>query len=138
VKYFCEIHDRCEGVVKYFVEADGEATAYEEAEIHAAELGCCDVGEIIIYEADFEDRERFEAAAYAYYLARRAGGTIVEDTSEAFSPESLLWRHPDGEYGVAAFNSAWWGWQAAVESAALFLSEKDRRFSSVEAADESL
>lgn len=59
MKYTCEIHDRYEGVVNYSIEADGESEAHDEAEIHAAELGCRNVDEIIIFEADAEARELF-------------------------------------------------------------------------------
>lgn len=113
MKYTCEIHDRYEGVINYRVEDESEDAALEEAEIHAAEVGCRDVGEIIVFEADYLAREAFELAAYANYLRERGVRTIAGDTAVAMSPEELLWRMDDDTYGVMMFNAAWWGWQTA-------------------------
>ena len=118
MKYTCEIHDRFEGVVTYNIEAAGEAEAYEEAAIHAAEVGCRDVGEIVIFEADYLAREAFELAAYAHYLSQREQIVIVDDYKDASTAEELLWRRDDGTYGVLMFNAAWWGWKTALDGKA--------------------
>ena len=64
-----------------------------------------------------EDRERaeFEAAAFKLYQEKKAAGKLdtQADQEGDGSPEALFWKQPDGSYGVLAFNSAWWGWQAA-------------------------
>ena len=114
MKYFCEIFDRCEGQVHYTVEAASEELAHDEASVHAAEVGCRDVSEIVIFEADYLMRDAFEAATYAHYLQRRADGAIAGDSEQAIAHEQLMWRQEDGSYGVLIHNAAWWGWQAAL------------------------
>lgn len=66
MKYRCEIHDRCEGVITYFVEADSEASAEDEAGIHAAEVGCRNVNEIVVFDDSYDAGDAFEQAARAH------------------------------------------------------------------------
>lgn len=60
-------------------------------------------------------RERFEKACYAHYLQRHADGKTADRHTVAMQPHQLLWRQPDGEYGVLMFNVAWWAWKAGQE-----------------------
>jgi hypothetical protein len=63
-----------------------------------------------VTEAD--EREAFEVAAYDHYLAERAKRDIPGDFEVPTTREGLLWRHPNGSYGVLLYNAAWWAWQA--------------------------
>lgn len=62
-----------------------------------------------------EQRERFEAACYAYYRERHADGKLADSDSPPGTRADLMWRRPDGTYGVLMFNASWWAWQAAVQ-----------------------
>ncbi len=61
-------------------------------------------------------REAFERAAYNYYLERKAQGSLSPEGEGDGSIESLMWRQPNGQYGVLMFNAAWWGWNAALDA----------------------
>lgn len=61
-----------------------------------------------------DQRARFEQAAYRHYLERHAAGKTDDMREPAMSREGLLWRQPNGEYGVLLFNASWWAWQEAV------------------------
>jgi len=58
-------------------------------------------------------RARFEQACYAHYLARHADRKTPDSDAPAGTIEQLMWRQPDGTYGVLMNNAAWWAWQAA-------------------------
>lgn len=60
------------------------------------------------------ERPRFEDACYAHFLARREAGKIDMADGGDGSREALFWRQENGEYGVLAFNSAWFGWLSAL------------------------
>lgn len=60
-----------------------------------------------------EERPRFEDAVYAHYKERQASGKLNSEGEGDGSRESLLWKQPNGEYGVLMLNAAWWGWKAA-------------------------
>lgn len=61
------------------------------------------------------ERRRFEQAAYQHYLKRREAGKVVDCPDQPWTAEELLWRQPNGEYGVLQFNGAWWAWQEALK-----------------------
>lgn len=67
-----------------------------------------------------DEREAFEAAVFAYYSGLKAAGWS-HPTEGDFSRESILWREPNGQYGVATLNGAWWGWNAAKQHSKLKL-----------------
>jgi hypothetical protein len=50
MRFTFEIYDRYEGMFKYSVTADTLEAAEEEADIHASEMGCKNVEEIILME----------------------------------------------------------------------------------------
>lgn len=56
-------------------------------------------------------RDAFEQACYQHYLEQHKAGKHGNDTPMAL--KSLMWRQENGQYGVLAFNSAWWGWGSA-------------------------
>ena len=62
-----------------------------------------------------QERAEFEAAAYAHFLSCRASGALDRQLADGGdgTPEALFWKQPNGEYGVLAFNAAFWGWRAA-------------------------
>ena len=60
-----------------------------------------------------QERERFEDAALAHFIAQRAAGKAQDDNGSEASKEALFWRTSDGNYGVKQFNAAWWGWRAS-------------------------
>ena len=62
--------------------------------------------------SEVRERRAFEAAAFARYQTMKAAGLLKPDDGDG-SPEALFWKQPNGEYGVLAFNAAWWGWRAA-------------------------
>lgn len=75
----------------------------------------------IISDAEYErdriveendQRNRFEEACYAHYLQRHADGKTADRHDPPMAPAGLLWRQPNGEYGVLMFNVAWWAWKA--------------------------
>ena len=61
------------------------------------------------------ERDQFEEAALAHFVAQRAAGvTISGDNGCETTRESLFWRDDKGDYGVRMFNAAWWGWKEAT------------------------
>ena len=60
------------------------------------------------------EREAFETAVFSYYIGLKLAGWSHSDEGD-LSRESILWREPNGQYGVIALNAAWWGWQAAKQ-----------------------
>lgn len=62
-------------------------------------------------------RDAFEQACYQHYLEQHKAGKHGSDTPMAL--KSLMWRQENGQYGVLAFNSAWFGWEAAMRAVAL-------------------
>jgi hypothetical protein len=78
-----------------------------------------------------EDRERelFEQAAHAHYLTERGKRQIKDDFEVAATRENLMWRQPNGEYGVLIYNAAWWAWKA--RAARIPTSHAARRFTVV-------
>ena len=60
-----------------------------------------------------DERTAFEEAAYQHYLRRKEAGKIDPNAQGDGTREALFWKQPNGEYGVLAFNSAFWGWRAA-------------------------
>ena len=75
---------------------------------------CGTAHEVLLAQSAEMDAERqaFEVAAYRRYRAQKALGLLVGDDGDG-TPEGLFWKQPSGEYGVLAFNAAWWGWKAA-------------------------
>lgn len=61
------------------------------------------------------ERDRFEQAALAHFLARREAGLAIDDNGSPATAEALFWKDEAGNYGVKMFNAAWWGWQAALK-----------------------
>lgn len=59
-----------------------------------------------------QERPVFEAVAYNNYLLQRGNGIVNDVQGEPHTPEQLMWREPDGSYGVRQFNAAWWAWKA--------------------------
>lgn len=60
-----------------------------------------------------EQRARFEAACYAYYLERHAAGKTEDRNEPVGTPEQMFWKQENGTYGVLMYNASWWGWQTA-------------------------
>jgi hypothetical protein len=64
-------------------------------------------------------RAAFEDAALSHAIQQRIAGRVTgDDNSADFTRESLFWRKPSGDYGVAQFNAAWWGYQMAAKGGA--------------------
>lgn len=71
-------------------------------------------------DAEFERivRDDFERRCVALMQAKReAGVSMPSDDGFEVTRESLCWRKPDGAYGVAQIESAWQGYQWAIEFA---------------------
>ena len=61
------------------------------------------------------ERDQFEEAALAHFVAQRAAGVQISgDNGCEPTRESLFWRDDKGDYGVRMFNAAWWGWKEAA------------------------
>ena len=73
-------------------------------------VDCLLSGAVWAVEVDAE-REAFETACVAKFVQWRDAGNTAEDNGAPATRESLCWRHDNGEYGVRALNTAWWGWQ---------------------------
>ena len=60
-----------------------------------------------------KERDAFEEAALALFIQRREAGMRMrgDDPEVPATRESVFWRDERGEYGVKAFNAAWWAWQ---------------------------
>lgn len=57
-------------------------------------------------------RDKFEQQLFILYEQQAAAGKLDPALTGDGTPEALFWKLPNGAYGVAQFNSAWWGWQA--------------------------
>jgi hypothetical protein len=60
-----------------------------------------------------QERLLFEKAAYGHFIKKLLAGKIDPANAADASPDALFWKQDNGEYGVLAFNPAWWGWCAA-------------------------
>lgn len=65
-----------------------------------------------LLQHDHGERTQFERLAYQRYIFQRSNRTIPDDATDVLSQDELMWRQPDGTYGVLNMNAAWWGWQA--------------------------
>jgi len=64
-------------------------------------------------------RTAFEDRAFQHYLEQRAMRRLEGDVSDEHpTRDQLFWCHPDGTYGVLAFNIAWIAFQWGAEHAA--------------------
>lgn len=63
-------------------------------------------------------RAAFEDAALSHAIRQRIAGKVLDDNGAEFTKESLFWRKPSGDYGIAQFNAAWWGYQMALNGKA--------------------
>ena len=57
------------------------------------------------------ERDAFEEACVIQFAKWREDGNMEDDNGCELNREALCWRLDGGEYGVAALNGAWWGWQ---------------------------
>ncbi len=61
----------------------------------------------------------FENEVWAYYQLLKAKGWSSPEEGDTSSREALFWRQPNGKYGVAQIEAAWWGWKLCQESPAI-------------------
>jgi len=73
-------------------------------------LDCLMGTDVWAVESD-PDRDAIEDACVIKFAAWREDGNSSNDNGCELSREALCWRLDNGEYGVAALNGAWWGWQ---------------------------
>lgn len=60
-----------------------------------------------------EERKKFEQAAYARFVLKKAMNQVNLELMGDGSYEGLFFRLQDGTYGVQMWNAAWWGWKAS-------------------------
>jgi hypothetical protein len=63
-------------------------------------------------------RTRFEELCVQKFGQWREAGNRANDNGAPLDREALCWKTPEGNYGVAALNAAWWGWRMAMQETA--------------------